>query len=734
MIDYFGYSTIEKGYLLRSNKRVIERPQHLFMRVGLGIHIPENYGKSGVYYSDEEMGVYLSRAIETYDLMSRHLFTHATPTLYHAGTPHPQLLSCFLLGLEDSVDGIYRKGLADCAEISKWAGGIGVWVSDIRGSDALIRGTNGYSNGLMPLLRVYNETSRHINQGGRRQGSFAVYIEPWHTDIFTFLEAKKNRGAEAMRARDLFYALWIPDLFMERVANNGTWSLMDPDKCRGLSNAYGDEFRRLYEAYEMTAGYVVRQVPAQQLWSAIMDSQIETGTPYICYKDAVNNKTNQQNVGTIHSSNLCSEIMEYSDSEEYACCTLASISLPAFVRPFNISAMENVVIYSKPDCVFCTYTKRLLDSYRVKYRTISYDKPEERQALYELIEEEHGAKVSTMPQIFVGKRHIGGFSDLLNYMRPQYDYEELIRVVGVITRNLDRIVDINYYPVEKTKKSNMRHRPLGIGVQGLADVYAMFNCGFDSELASELNEKIFAAIYYGACKESHQLAKELGAYSTFAGSPMSRGLFQFNMWGKEPVREVGSVMLDWDTLRKDIMRDGIRNSLLLAMMPTGSTAQIMGNNECIEPFTSIIYSRRTLAGNFQIVNKYLQDLLCRIGVWSGSLKDSILIADGSIQGIKDIPASIKAVYKTAWDLSMKAIINQSAERGAYICQSQSLNIWMAKPDIASLSSMHFYGWRQGLKTGMYYLRTRAQASAQQFTIEPEKAKKEEDEGCVMCSS
>jgi ribonucleoside-diphosphate reductase alpha subunit len=740
-IDYFGYSTLEKGYLLKSNRQVIERPQHMFMRVALGIHVPPDYGQSGAYYSDDDMAVHLNRAIVTYDLMSRRLFTHATPTLYQAGTPHPQLLSCFLLGVEDSVDGIYRKALADCAEISKWAGGIGAWMTNVRGTDALIRGTNGRSNGLMPMLRVFNETSCHINQGGKRQGSFAIYLEPWHTDVLTFLDAKKNRGAEKMRARDLFYALWVPDLFMERVASGGQWSLMDPDRCRGLSDAYGDEFRRLYEAYEQNPDCVVKQMPAQKLWAAVMDSQIETGTPYICYKDAVNKKTNQQNVGTIHSSNLCSEIMEYSSSEEYACCTLASISLPGFVKTYNMAALSGqVTIYSKPDCIYCLYTKRFLDSYGIQYRVVTYEKPEERQALYELIEEEHGHKVASMPQIFVGKTHVGGFTDFLEFTRPRFDYEALIRISGVITRNLDRVIDINYYPVEKTRLSNMRHRPLGIGVQGLADVYAQFHCGFDSELAAELNRNIFAAIYYGACLESNQLATEHGAYSTFAGSPMSRGEFQFDMWGATPVTTIDSlatkpVQLDWTGLRERIRKDGVRNSLLLAMMPTGSTAQILGNNECIEPFTSTIYSRRTLAGNFQIVNRYLQDLLYRIGVWDVALKDRILLNDGSVQGLKEVPAYIQAIYKTAWDLSMKAVINQSADRGVYVCQSQSLNIWLSKPDIASLSSMHFYGWRKGLKTGMYYLRTRAQASAQQFTIEPEKAKKEEeDEGCVMCSA
>lgn len=766
LFDYFGYKTLENAYLLKVNKQVVERIQHMFLRVSIGLH-----------------GDNFERVKETYDFMSQKYFTHATPTLFHSGTPHQQLLSCFLLGMDDNVDSMY-KVLSDCAKISKWAGGIGIHIHDIRANGSRIRSTNGSSNGLIPLLRVYNDTARHINQSGRRNGSFAFYLEPWHADILDFLEAKKNHGDENARARDLFYAIWMPDLFMERVIEDGDWSLMCPDKSRGLTDAYGDKFKELYEKYENDSKFVMKKIKAREVWTAILTSQIETGTPYIVYKDSANKKSNQKNLGTIRSSNLCAEIAEYSDTKEYACCTLASIGLPTFLKSFDFNKLKEmkVEIYSKSTCPHCKYAKQYFKSHGIDYIEHLYDDNTARLEMYQVLSAETGKNLTSVPQIFIGKEgetreHIGGFSELLDYVLPTVDYEMLMKATKTLIYNLNKVIDINFYPVPETERSNKRHRPLGLGVQGLADLFALFNCGFDSPRAMELNKEIFAVIYYSAMEESIRLSEEMeeyyekissesslvetldefqtkefnrpkgqrGSYISFKGSPLSNGQFQFDLWGVEPIRETKYgeqvVSLDWEKLRERVMKSGARNSLLLAPMPTASTSQILGYNEAIEPFTSNIYSRSTLAGNFVIVNRYLLDLLKRIGLWSNEMKEQIIINNGSVMDLNQIPEYIRNVYKTAWDLSMKSVIDQAADRGAYVCQSQSLNLWLANADMSKLSSMHVYGWRKGLKTGIYYLRTRAAARAQQFTIDPTKMKKTkeemepktEGEGCLMCS-
>lgn len=781
--DYFGFKTLEKAYLMRIKGVVIERIQHLIMRVSIGIH-SEN----------------LKEALETYDMISSKYFTHATPTLFHSGTPRPQLLSCFLLGMDDSVHGMY-KAIADCAQISKWAGGIGIHIHDIRGENAVIRSTNGKSNGIMPMLKVFNEVARHINQSGKRNGSFAIYLEPHHPDILKFLEGRKNHGDENMRARDLFYALWVSDLFMKRVKNREMWSLFCPDKCRGLTNTYGEEYEKLYLKYESDPENIVKQFPAIQIWKEILISQIETGTPYICFKDASNLKSNQQNLGTIRSSNLCTEIIEYSDHKEYACCTLASISLPSFVEPFDLSTINKIDIYTKSDCKFCRYAKTFLDSYKLEYTEHNLDNEKDRKGFFNKLNTvcdgdtckilEGDSAFKTVPQIYINDEHIGGFNQLYKHFKPTYRFDKLMSATKVVTNNLDKIVDINFYPVEETKISNTKHRPLGIGVQGLADVYALFKYSFDSEEAKQLNKEIFACIYYAACEKSMSISKcrtqaidkwlsnidqlkdedgnkfnypdmlpeyydpefkffnqadtdfyhkykllrkELqrethrGSYSSFIGSPISKGLFQFNLWDIEPICKIGDIKLNWNNLKKNIMQWGMRNSLLLAPMPTASTSQILGNNECIEPFTSNIYSRGTLAGQFLVINKYLQDDLIRIKLWSKEVKNKIIVDNGSVKNI-DIPNVIKETFKISWDLSMKALIDQASDRGAYICQSQSLNLWLENPDFSKLSSMLFYSWYSGLKTGIYYLRRRANTKAQQFTIEPDR-----NEECLMCSA
>ena len=663
--DYFGFKTLERAYLMRINGVVQERPQYMWMRVSIGIH------------GDDMKKVY-----NTFVLMSEKYFTHATPTLFNAGTQRPQLSSCYLIAMEnDSLDGIFNT-LKECANISKWAGGIGLHIHNIRASGSLIRGTNGMSTGIVPMLRVFNNTARYIDQGGRRNGSFAIYLEPWHSDVLDFLELKKNQGDEETKARDLFYSLWIPDLFMEKIKTNEDWCLFCPDECPGLSDVCGAEFKKLYETYESQGKYK-RKIKSRDLWFKILDSQMETGTPYLCYKDASNMKSNQKNLGVIKSSNLCTEIIQYSDKDETAVCNLASIALNRFVvvNPDN--------------------------------------------------------------------------------NKPYFDYNKLHTVVRVVTQNLNRVIDVNYYPTEKTRVSNMRHRPIGIGVQGLADVFFMMNIAFYSEDALNINRMIFETIYHAAILESNEISKEraiyfasnpvtsvyandnkefqnntkfiltreedenlkhkpdlLGSYSSFIGSPTSEGIFQFDMWNIQPIPG----RYDWAHLRKQIIQYGLRNSLLVAPMPTASTSQILGNNECFEPITSNIYMRRTLAGEFIMINKYLINEFLELGIWNERIKNNIIANRGSIQQLTNIPGltdHIKNKYKTVWEIPMKHLIDMSAERGAFICQSQSLNLWLEEPNYNTLTSMHFYAWSRGLKTGIYYLRRKPKHQAQQFTIEPE---------------
>ena len=647
LLDYFGFKTLERGYLLKTDKKVIERPQHLFMRVAIGIH-----------------GNDIKDALETYDLMSKKYFTHATPTLFNAGTKRPQLSSCFLQSINgDSIEGIFDS-IKESAMISKYSGGIGIHIHDVRSKGSLIRGTNGKSDGIIPMLKVLNQTARYVNQGGRRAGSVAVYLEPWHADIFEFLQLKKPHGNEEDRARDLFYGLWIPDLFMKRVKENGKWSLMCPDECRGLSDLYGDKFDELYCKYESEGKYR-KQVEAQELWFKILECQIESGVPYMLYKDACNLKSNQKNIGTIKSSNLCTEIVEYSSPDETAVCNLASICLPSFVEKNKDN--ENI-----------------------------------------------------------------------------FNFEKLHKVTKVIVKNLNKIIDINFYPIEKARNSNSKHRPIGLGVQGLADLYVLMRFPFDSEAAAKLNREVFETIYHAAVERSMELAEKMGSYETFNNSPASRGLLQFDLWGK-----TGSDRYDWDQLKTDIKVKGMRNSLLLAPMPTASTSQIMGFNECIEPFTSNLYKRKTLAGEFILVNKYLISDLIELKLWNKNIKDKIMIGDGSIQKLEEIPIEIRDLYKTVWEIKQKVLIDQAKDRGIYVCQSQSMNLFIDDPDFKKLSSMHFYAWSCGLKTGLYYLRSKPKAKQQKFTIDPSvqkfanvqgsSSKKEEtitctDEICTMCSS
>ncbi len=609
--DYFGFKTLERSYLLRLNGEIVERPQHMLMRVSIGIHKDD-----------------LESAVATYNMMSEGWFTHATPTLFNAGTPKPQMSSCFLLTMkEDSISGIYDT-LQQCAKISQNAGGIGLAIHNIRATGSYIKGTNGTSNGIVPMLRVFNDTARYVDQGGgKRKGSFAMYMEPWHADVFDFLDLKKNHGKEEQRARDLFYAMWVPDLFMKRVEENGDWTLMCPNECPGLADTHSAEFEALYTSYE-ASGKGRKTIKAQSLWFKILESQIETGTPYMLYKDAANSKSNQQNVGTIKSSNLCTEIIEYTAPDEVAVCNLASVALPKYVK--------------------------------------------------------NGA----------------------------FDHEKLFEVTYQVTVNLNRIIDRNYYPIPEARKSNMRHRPIGIGVQGLADAFILMRYPFDSEEARALNTEIFETIYYAACTASKDLAKEEGAYETFKGSPASKGRLQFDMWDVKPTDR-----WEWDILKEEIKKHGMRNSLLLAPMPTASTAQILGNNECFEPYTSNIYTRRVLSGEFIIVNKHLLRDLTKLGLWDDDMKNRIITANGSIQGIKEIPDNLKALYRTAWEISQRSIVDMSADRGAFICQSQSLNVFMENVNTAKLTSMHFYSWKKGLKTGMYYLRTKAATDAIKFTVD-----------------
>ena len=689
LFDYFGFKTLERAYLLQVNGKPVERPQHMFMRVALGIH-----------------GEDIKDALLTYELMSQKYFTHATPTLFNAGTPRPQCSSCFLVANNgDSIDSIFDT-LKECARISKYSGGIGVHIHDIRGRGSVIRGTNGTSTGIIPMLRVYNNTARYVNQSGKRNGSIAVYLEPWHSDIESFLELRKNHGNEEDRTRDLFLALWVPDLFMERVKNNELWSLMCPDHCHGLSDVHSQDFVELYMKYEKEGKYI-KQIPAQELWFKILESQIETGTPYLVYKDSANAKSNQQNLGTIKSSNLCSEIIEYSSPDECAVCNLASICLPSYIY-YND---ENT---------------------------------------------------------------------------PMYDFNKLHEHVKTITKNLNKVIDINFYPIEKARVSNLRHRPIGIGVQGLADVFALMKMPFESDQASLLNKYIFETMYHASLEASmeisrkrHEYAKEFisihgnqlkecvdireqeikvylrknefdppmdskypGAYSSFIGSPAQKGMLQFDLWG---IQDHSNDRYDWNLLKQNIQKYGLRNSLMLAPMPTASTSQIMGFNESFEAFTSNMYKRKTLAGEFIVMNKYLLKDLMEKNLWTKSLRDKVMMSDGSIQNIDEIPSDIKELYKTAWEIKQRAVIDQSADRGIYVCQSQSMNLYIEDPDYKKLTSMHFYAWSKGLKTGVYYLRTKPKAQTQKFTIDPRlsmnnsnKSEKKNiictDEVCTVCSS
>ncbi len=649
--DYFGFKTLEKSYLLKLDGKIAERPQHLFMRVAVGIHKED-----------------VDSVIKTYNLMSERWFTHATPTLFNAGTPKPQMSSCFLLTMkDDSIDGIYDT-LKQTAKISQSAGGIGLSIHNVRATGSYISGTNGTSNGIVPMLKVFNDTARYVDQGGgKRKGAFAIYLEPWHADVFDFLDLRKNHGKEEMRARDLFYALWVSDLFMKRVEANEEWSLFCPHEAPGLADCFGAEFEAFYEKYEKE-GRARKTVKAQELWFAILDAQVETGTPYLLYKDAANGKSNQQNLGTIKSSNLCTEIMEYTSAEEVAVCNLASLALPRYVN------------------------------------------------------------------------------------NGVFDHQKLYEVTYQVTLNLNKIIDNNYYPVEEARYSNLRHRPIGLGVQGLADAFILLRLPFESEEAKKLNKEIFETIYFAAMTASKDLAIQDGAYETFKGSPLSKGKFQFDLWDVKP--DTGR--WDWENLRLDVMNHGVRNSLLVAPMPTASTSQILGNNECFEPYTSNIYTRRVLSGEFIIVNKFLLRDLVNRGLWDNAMKDKIITANGSIQDIAEIPQELKDLYKTVWEIKMRNIIDMAADRGAYICQSQSLNLFINSPNASKLTSMHFYAWKKGLKTGMYYLRTQAASQAVKFTVENQGGKNMEpvipdhveqvadeipagpscsmDEGCVTCSA
>ncbi|RKR81372.1 ribonucleoside-diphosphate reductase alpha chain [Mucilaginibacter gracilis] len=649
--DYFGFKTLEKSYLLKIDGKIAERPQHLFMRVSVGIHKED-----------------VESAIKTYNLMSERWFTHATPTLFNAGTPKPQMSSCFLLTMQDdSIDGIYDT-LKQTAKISQSAGGIGLSIHNVRATGSYISGTNGTSNGIIPMLKVFNDTARYVDQGGgKRKGAFAIYLEPWHADIFEFLDLRKNHGKEEMRARDLFFALWVCDLFMQRVEEDGNWSLFCPHEAPGLHECWGKEFETLYTRYE-AEGRARKTIKAQELWFAILDAQVETGTPYLLYKDAANSKSNQQNLGTIKSSNLCTEIIEYTAADEVAVCNLASLALPRYIT-----------------------------------------------------------------------------ADV-------FDHQKLYDVTYQVTLNLNKIIDHNYYPVVEAANSNLRHRPVGLGVQGLADTFIRLRLPFESDEAKQLNKEIFETIYFAAMTASKDLAIKDGPYETFKGSPLSKGQFQFDLWNVTP----DSGRWNWDDLRSDVMNHGVRNSLLVAPMPTASTSQILGNNECFEPYTSNIYTRRVLSGEFVVVNKYLLHDLVNLGLWNNDIKNQIISANGSVQDIPEIPADIKELYKTVWEIKMRTIIDMAADRGAYVCQSQSLNLFVSSPNASKLTSMHFYAWKKGLKTGMYYLRTQAASQAVKFTIESQGGKAMEpvipengvavvdeipdgptcsmDEGCVTCSA
>ena len=713
MIDYFGFKTLERAYLLKVNNTIIERPQHMWFRVSVGIH-----------------GNDMKRVFETYHLMSQKYFTHATPTLFNAGTQRPQLSSCYLISMEeDSIKGIYNT-LTDCALISKWAGGIGLHIHNVRATGTQIRGTNGVSNGIVPMLRVFNNTARYVDQGGgKRNGSFAMYLEPWHSDIEYFIEMKKNHGDEEKKARDLFYALWIPDIFMKRVKENKEWTLMCPEKCKGLSDCYGEEFDRLYEKYEHEKRGN-KTISARKLWFSILDSQIETGTPYMLYKDACNFKSNQKNIGIIKSSNLCTEIIQYSDKNETAVCNLASIGLPKFVTSPVISKDITIKIYTKTNCNYCKLAKGYFVEHGIKYKEVNCDNDEKRRELYAQLKSQYEDVSESVPQIIMKAVnntrkdiYIGGYENLIKLLPTTFDFEKLHSVTRTVTRNLNKVIDINFYPTEKTKTSNQKHRPIGLGVQGLADVFALMNISFESDKAKQVNIDIFKTIYHAALEESNYIAKtKCTTYASFKNSPMYNGQFQFDLWNVDPnvpiYENKCNIQYDWNLLRNNIKQYGLYNSLLVAPMPTASTSQILGNNECFEPFTTNMYARRTLAGEFAIINKYFLKDMIYIGWWNETNKNLLVKSRGSIQEFTEIPQCIRDKYKTVWEISMKTLIDMSKDRGAYVCQSQSLNLWMEDPTYDKLTSMHFYAWQQGLKTGMYYLRSRAKAAPQQFTVDP----------------
>ena len=830
-IDFFGFKTLERAYLMKHNDKIHERIQHLWLRVAIQIH-----------------GENIEKVKETYKALSNKYFIHATPTLFNSGTKRPQLSSCYLISMEDdSINGIFNT-LHDCASISKWAGGIGMHIHNIRAKDTKIIGTNGKSNGIVPMLKVFNNTARYVDQGGgKRSGSFAIYLEPWHADIEDFLELRKNHGDEEMRARDLFYALWIPDLFMKKVEQNDYWYLMCPNKCPGLSDCYGDDFETLYTQYVIEEKYN-KKIKARELWFQILDSQMETGTPYMLYKDSANEKSNQKNIGIIKSSNLCCEIMEYSDKDETAVCNLASIALPQYVKQKNIlESSENIIIYTKTHCKYCKMAKALLDEFALKYEIIEMDDDEVRQQFYKEKSEELNKEIRSVPQLFINGNYLGGYDVLKTKLYYYFDYEHLKNITETLTENLNKIIDCNFYPTSKTYKSNINHRPIGIGVQGLADTFAKLDIPFDSDNAQKVNKNIFETIYYGSMNRSNKIAKNrynsiyklqgefikyifnpplgflkwfipiftknhyykdfiyfdhdelsrelkgnitqlyhsvkptmeeifgksfyksfsqflkrqqslyeeqyeryeicdhnyklflrnekyCGCYSSFEGSPLSKGVFQFDLWNVVP-----SDLHNWNSLKQSILEYGVRNSLCVAPMPTASTSQILANNECIEPFTSNIYSRRTLAGEFVVINKHLMKELTIQGLWNVELKNKIIEHKGSIQNIKEIPQDIKKKYKIVWEMSMKRLIDMAKDRGAFICQSQSMNLWVEDPNYKNLTSMHFYAWKSGLKTGIYYLRRKAKHQAQQFTIEPNQMLQQnesssaENEPCEMCS-
>ena len=750
--DFFGFKTLEKSYLYKMNKKVVERPQDMLMRVSLSIHRDD-----------------IDLAIKNYKYMSDHYFTHATPTLYNAGSCREQFASCFLLNMkEDSISGIYDT-LKDCALISKHAGGIGLSIHDIRAKDSYISGTNGISNGLVPMLRVFNDTARYVDQGGgKRNGSFAMYLEPWHADIFEFIELKKNHGNESERARDLFYALWISDLFMERVHNDDNWSLFCPHECPGLSDKWGEEFNKLYISYEKEKRYR-KNIKARDLWSAILTSQIEVGTPYLLYKDSCNRKSNQQNLGTIKSSNLCTEIVEYSSPTETAVCNLASISLKKFVNHQNYNEFE-FLLYTKDNCVYCDLAKGLCNKYNINYTCKDYTE----------FKKNNDEKI-TFPQIFLkDNTYIGGYTELKEYLKPSFNYEKLKEITKHLTNNLNNIIDYNYYPIPETKTSNLKHRPIGIGIQGLANVFFEFGYSFDSDEAKSLNENIFECIYFSSLEASMELSRDreidikkylslkeeyelhfgldtledysmnehneyeikynnypkeikklvnklkllpeelnrneyLGTYSSYINSPLYNNKLQFDLWDYK----ITDINYNWSGLREQIKKYGIRNSLLVAPMPTASTAQILGNYECFEPILSNIYTRRVLSGEYMVLNDYLVNDLISLNLWNKEMKDKIILNDGSVQNIPEIPNILKNIYKTVWEIKQKNIIDMAVDRGKFICQSQSMNLFLESPNIKTMSNMHSYSWKKGLKTGIYYLRSRPSSKAIQFTLNPE---------------